>query len=228
MQPASAWSRGQGQSKMRQRRRKTRRGSRRRRGIKRSSERHCSRYKVVEAATQLNDALRHVGATLRMCVAAALSSLASHCPPSLPLFLSLSFLFSLSAFFCFFRRIHCTWAESASPFQFLLSTKRRGKGSKGGERSQTGSASLPAHVQVPSDQLHCIGCLCCPVSRVHVHVMDIACELANFAEFLCRILPLNEMESKWRQGRRKGKGSDTVTGTYTHNRGMGESSCKLC
>lgn len=30
--------------------------------------------------------------------------------------------------------------------------------------------------------------------------MDIACELANFAEFLCRILPLNEMESKWRQG----------------------------
>lgn len=120
-------------------------------------------------------------------------------PPSL---LCLSFLFSLSAFFCFFRRIHCTWAESASPFQFLLSTKQAGKGNRERER---GVKPVPARCLLMSkfrvtSSIGCIGCLSCPVSRVHVHVMDIACELANFAEFLCRILPLNEMESKWRQG----------------------------
>lgn len=155
-------------------------------------------------------------------MAAALSSLASLRSPSL---LCLSFLFSLSAFFCFFRRIHCTWAESASPFQFLLSTKQAGKGNRERER---GVKPVPARCLLMSkfrvtSSIGCIGCLSCPVSRVHVHVMDIACELANFAEFLCRILPLNEMESKWRQG------EVALSLGLTHNRGgVGESSCKLC
>lgn len=121
-----------------------------------------------------------------VCVAAALSSLASLRSPSL---LCLSFLFSLSAFFCFFRRIHCTWAESASPFQFLLSTKQREKESRERERSLTGSGSLPAHVQVPSDQLHWLYRLSllsrvpCPMSMSWTLPVNWRISLSFFAAF---------------------------------------------
>lgn len=134
---------GQGQRKMRQRRRWRR--STRRRGIKRrrSSRRRrgASRDKVVEAATQLNDALRHVGATLRMCVWQLHCRRLPHSVPP-PFFVSLfssPFLLSSASF-----AVSIALGQKVQAlFSFYFQPSRRGRGAER-EREESNRFRLAA------------------------------------------------------------------------------------